>query len=129
MRTRTFALIGLAALTLTGCGGDGGDAEASMDCETVSDAAMTAIADGANETPIDPVAAAALPVPDAESYVIAMTFAIEGQEDQVGVWEATALDGAGSLRGVDGFAHEFTDWPESALTVADDVVEDVKGCL
>lgn len=101
----------------------------AVECEPVSDETMAAIAEGANETPVEPVAAAALPVPNAESYVVAMTFSITGQDDQIGVWETTSLDGTGGLRGVDGFAHEFTDWPESALTVADDVVEDVKGCL
>lgn len=70
-----------------------------------------------------------------EVYFIAMRFAADGGGDEVGVWASNSLrPGGGVLMSVDGYAKQFTDWPDAsktdaAINSADPAVEAAKSCL
>lgn len=96
---------------------------------------MAAIAEGANATTITPVAAAAV---DSKSfndaYIVAMSFNVAGGDTQTGVWAVASLTPPGApILAVDGFAHQFTDWPNEVngeeLNVNEDGVTEAKACL
>jgi hypothetical protein len=59
--------------------------------------------------------------------------ALDG-DDHVAVWATNALDGTGITMSVDGFAKEFSDWPDGSKTDAgtsqsDDGVAESKACV
>lgn len=109
--------------------------EAPDGCLEVAGSKLEGIATG-GETAITPVAGAAVKSPDfAKVYFIAMEFSAEGIPDQVGVWASNSLDaGSGIIMAVDGFAQEFSDWPDADATdaqisKADPSVAAAKECL
>lgn len=100
-------------------------------CQPVSEDALERIADGANDTPIRPVSGSAVKSTDFDSvYMVAMTFTIgQGDEQQIGVWAvAGGLDDVDGIRGVDGFADEFTVWPGEGMSQSDDGVDAARAC-
>lgn len=70
------------------------DAESVPECLPVSDERLAEIALGSEGVTISPVAGAAYRSPDFEEvYFVAMEFALEGAENQVGVWVTNDLEG------------------------------------
>lgn len=110
MRPRlTVAAAAAVLLTLTACGSD----EPAADC---IDAAATGdrIAEGANDIPITPVETKAVQSEDSDVYYVAMTFTLDGVDDEesTGVWTTNDLEN-GSILSVDALAKQFTDWPDA----------------
>lgn len=104
-------------------------------CLEVAESMLEGIATG-GETAITPVAGAAVLSPDFSTvYFVAMKFSAEGVPDQVGVWASNSLEaGGGIIMAVDGFAQEFTDWPDAdrtdaQISKADPSVDAAKACL
>lgn len=143
----TLVLVWVLLMLVTGCGesdSDGPQATADSnttqeaDCEDVSSELIAAIADGEQEgAGMEPVDAAAWRSPDYEQvWFVSMEFSGSGIVDSVrGVWATNSLDaGEGIIMSVDGFAHEFTNWPDAATTDAaitetDPGVAKAKACL
>lgn len=131
-----ITVLAAAALLLTGCsGGKAGDGRA---CETVPPELLTAIAEGTNDGPaMTPVAAGAVKSAErGEVYIVAMSFTVAGVEDaQVGTWGigGSLTPGSGPLVAIDGFASEFTVWPNQMngeeFSVTEDGVDEAKACL
>lgn len=142
MRTGAIAAT-ILLLSLTGCSSSSGagtpvdPAEPDRECLDVPADVQQTIAEGANETTITPVDAAAVTSLEEDGiYVVAMSFTAPGVEDpEVGVWMTHGLDlvSAGPIYAVDGFAHEFTVWPHTVndheLSVNEDGVDEAKACL
>jgi len=103
------------AVALAGCGG-GAEATDSADCLSVPTEVMGMIAEGALEGSgfVAKEAAAVLGTGD-EVYFVAMRFDSGGQSDMVGVWSTTfiAADESSGVISVDGFAKQFTHWPDA----------------
>lgn len=110
---------------------------ADVACESVSKAMLKGIASGAQDgTGLKPIRGAAYKSPDFEKvYFIAMEFSADGVDSQVGVWASNSLKpGGGILMSVDGFAKQFTVWPDAEntdaqISPADPGVEAAKSCL
>lgn len=135
MRTAAAAVIAASIIVLAGCAG-GGDAGDGRDCHDVDPEIMAAIAEGANDVAITPVAAAAVESDSfTDAYIVAMSFTAPGVDDsEVGVWAVASLEPPGApFLAVDGFAHQFTDWPNEIrgekLTASEDGVTEAKACL
>lgn len=149
---KTLGIVGgalIAVLLLTGCArtSDSTDEPAESVTEAEPAAPTVAclahatdlgsrIAEGANDLPITPIATAVVEAPGfADAYLVAMEFTFEGAErSEVGVWAMNEIDGSMSMiLSVDGFAQNFTVWPNTAngeeLSAAEPGVEDVKSCL
>lgn len=81
--------------------------------------------------------AAAVKSPDFENvYFVAMRFKAMDIEDQVGVWATNSLKprGAATIMAVDGFAQQFTTWPDAdktgaAISSADPSADAANACL
>ena len=157
---RTIAPLAMTALLLTGCAGTvetepapepattsttpaperttaTPTPEAASDCLEVSPELAAAIASGATD-PNDFIpgnAAAYLSPNHGEVYLVAMEFSSAGTEDNVGVWATNSLDaGSGLILSADGFANEFTTWPDAMTTdaeinAASEGVQEAKDCL
>lgn len=154
-------LLGLAAVALlSGCSSssttDAGDSEEpnKPDGKSVTEPAQSAKKDpgscvhvtaamakaiGTGQEPgvgMKPGAIAAVKSPDFEKvYFIAMEFGASGVDDQIGVWASNSIKpGGGILMSVDGFAQQFTVWPDAdstdaAISKADPSVAAAKTCL
>jgi hypothetical protein len=139
MRRATLAGLMAAALTLpalSACGGSGEPEAPAAECLTPAPEVAEAIAEGANATAITPTGSAAVRAPDrADAYLVAMTFTVAGvDEDQTGVWMVASIEGnPAPIAAVDGFAQEFTDWPDTIngeeLAVTEAGADDAKACL
>lgn len=135
---RLTGVIATACL-LTACGGGstvGDEGAAGVDCLDVRPAVGKAIAKGASGVKIQPGDVAAIRSPDFdEVYFIAMRFGADGGEDAVGVWASNSLTpGGGLMMSVDGYAKQFTEWPDAsktdaAISGADPSIKDAKSCL
>jgi len=143
MAMRTTAGVLLIVGLLAGCAGGGKtDAPAhgtsttpAAECTQAPQALLDRIATGALDgTGMVPVTGQVYLSPDyGKVYFVAMRFTATGVEDQTGVWATNGLD-SGITMSVDGFAKEFTDWPDSATTDAaiastDPAVAVAIGCL
>src|SRR5665647_85990 len=138
---RTIALALMTVGLLAGCAGTAAGEAASTsaapgaDCTQAPQALLDRIATGAlDATGMVPVTDQVYLSPDyGKVYFVAMRFTATGIEDQTGVWATNGLD-SGITMSVDGFAKEFTDWPDSATTDAaiastDPAVAVAIGCL
>lgn len=138
------AAIAATVLLLASCSGGADDAgpddgAASSECHAVDDALMAQIAEGANQIPIEPVAAAAahtddFPEPFGEAYIVAMRFTDDDGNDNVGTWAITGtLDEPELTMAVDPMAQLYTDWPGeiqgTPLDASQDGVDEAKACL
>lgn len=144
MKRTTMAMITVMLLTaLSACGGSAGtDAQsaapsssAPVKCLDVDADAQRAIADGAKSGTLTPVAAKAVRAPQrSNAYIVAMKFN-DGNGEMTGVWMTSGLSAAdvGLLMSVDGYAHQFTNWPNTVngetLNVQEPGVSDAKSCL
>jgi len=141
-RIGAVAAVFALALTVAACGGDDDDsssaATTASSCLEVPATTQQAIASGAGASTggITPVKAAGYKSPDFEDVTfIAMRFSAEGVDDQVGVWATNNFDtGGGLMLAVDGFAQQFTDFPdadstEAAIAIDDPGVAKAKDCL
>ena len=114
-RIAAKSTLAAVALALAGCGGSA-EAAATTDCLAVPPEVITAIAGGAPEGSGFIAHEAAAVVGDAgEVYFVAMRFDALGETDMVGVWTTTSItaNAANSVLGVDGFATQFTGWPDA----------------
>lgn len=142
MRTTALALMTIGLLA--GCAGTAaGEADEAVstsaaptaECTQAPQALLDRIATGALDgTGVVPLTGQVYLSPDyGKVYFVAMRFTATGVEDQTGVWATNGLD-SGITMSVDGFAKEFTDWPDSATTDAaiastDPAVAVAIGCL
>lgn len=60
------------------------------------------------------------------NWFVAIQFKHSAGTD-IGVWQALSLDG-GPFRSVDGFANEFTQWPDSG-NAGSSIVDEAKACI
>lgn len=131
MRKTGLAVLAIAGLALTGCGGSE-SAVSDVECLPVESSMLEAIAEGASGDPIEPIKGTA--TKDGELYVIAMSFN-DGHEDLTGLWASGSLTAGESVIGsADGIANQFTNWPDAKgspwqVSSADKVSEDAKKCL
>lgn len=139
------ALLVAAAFSLASCSSAPDSTSSSTDgCLEVDAALMDTLAEGANMTPIEPVAAAAVQVDDFTevhpegSYLVAMEFSsidIADGGTKVGVWAVDSLDDgeASPILAVDPVADLFTDWPTEVYGVRftgdEPGVDDARACL
>ncbi|MCZ2848657.1 hypothetical protein [Modestobacter sp. VKM Ac-2978] len=103
------------AFSLAGCGGEA-EATAAVDCLTVPQEVSTAIADGSLEGSGFVVQqASAVLGSGGEIYFVAMRFDANGESDMTGVWATTSIaaNEASTVISVDGFAKQFTVWPDA----------------
>lgn len=109
-------------------------------CETIDEEWGERIADGAEDGvgKIEPGRLVAVKSPDhGDAYFIAMEFTGPGFEDdpEVGIWATNDLTpGAGLIIAVDGFAKNFTVWPDGdqgqlELSSTDQGAKDAVACL
>lgn len=131
MRTRRAGVAAIPVLTLllAGCG----SADPPADCIDATEFG-TAIADGANDSPITPVAAAAVQSESSEIYYVAMTFTTATGDEATGVWATNNLEvGRGMTVSVDAVAKEVTDWPDAeaafGITYPNDGTRAAESCL
>lgn len=110
--------------------------EEALACLDVPADVLTRIATGAQDgTGFAPVRASAFQSPNhGEVYLVALEFAATGVDNSVGVWAANGLTEPGLTLSVDGFAKEFTVWPDASTTdaaidVTSDGVAEAKECL
>ena len=64
---------------------------------------------------------------DSGNYFVAIEFLPPDGKSATGVWQSLTLD-AGPFRSVDGFAKNYTRWPDSGNAGAA-IVDEAKGCL
>jgi hypothetical protein len=70
-----------------------------------------------------------------EAYMIAARFSAPGVDNETGIWSSNSLEpGKGLMLSVDGFAKQFTIWPDADKTKAEieqstDGVEEARACL
>lgn len=76
-----------------------------------------------------PARVGAVASPSSESYLVAIEISGGPADGLTAIFETLDIDAPGQTRGVDGVAHEFTNLPESAFSVADDASDQAKGCL
>lgn len=146
-------LIALLLVALVGCGSDDesaesapegrdkpansapADPEPSSDCEEPTPALLRAIEEGNESVAFKLGNAAAYLSPDYKQvYFVAAEMSGPGLEDgDVGVWATTNLE-TGPILAVDGFARQFSVWPDSDqgqmdIGAADPGVGKAKDCL
>lgn len=147
--------IALAALALAACGSPetpaGGESPApatvetpvpaestaTLDCNPVEQHVLDRIGSGAEEgTGLQMVRGSAYRSPNHEKvWFVAGEFSITGAGNQTGVWVTNSLEPSGGITmAVDGFAQEFTVWPDAdttdaAISAADPGVTAAKDCL
>ncbi|MFW6598131.1 hypothetical protein ACQBAU_16255 [Propionibacteriaceae bacterium Y2011] len=112
--------------------------EAEFECLEVTDEFAVTILDGApdgtaKEAGYKLIKAAAVKSPDhKEVYVVAIRFDAPGGDPVTGVWATTSLT-TGPILSVDGFAKNFTQWPDgtkqSGITGVEPYVQAAKGCV
>ncbi|WP_222267424.1 hypothetical protein [Modestobacter marinus] len=97
---------------------------------------MTRIADGAQDGSgfVAREAAAVRSSDFTEVYFVAMRFSATGGGDEVGVWATNSIDETAVTMSVDGFAKQFTVWPDADeaaadISAADPSVDAAKECL
>lgn len=83
-----------------------------------------AISDDATATRVGAVKS-----PSSDSYLVAIEISGGPADGLTAIFETLNIEAPGLTRGVDGVAHQFTNLPESAFSVADDASEAAKGCL
>lgn len=76
-----------------------------------------------------PARVGAVKSPSSDSYLVAVEISGGPADGLTAIFETLDIDAPGLTRGVDGVAHEFTNLPESAFSVADDASDQAKGCL
>lgn len=131
-------LCGVAACvvvaSLVGCSsgpakGDG------RDCLDVPADTIERIVEGANDLPIEPIAAAAV---RSESFkdmnIVAMSFTWPDGEESTGIWGYSGEMGQpGTILAIDGYAANSTDWPHEVngekLTSNEDGATEAVWCL
>lgn len=102
------------------------ETEPVTECLGVSELVAQSIAETVDD---DAKAAASGAVKTGESYLVAVKLSgPEAVDGLTPVFEVLSLDEVTSMRAVDGVAHEFTQFPESAFSVADPEVEDALAC-
>lgn len=120
MNRRYAALtLALAAIAITGCSSsDPQPTETSAgasQCQDVSAELMAAIAEGANQIPIEPVAAAAIEweSPLGAGYLVAMSFTDDDGNSPTGLWAVSSLEASDAppILSADPMADLYTDWP------------------
>ncbi|WP_217182596.1 hypothetical protein [Streptomyces sp. AC495_CC817] len=139
MRTTPILAAAAALLLLTGCGGSGNQSAPTSDeareCIDVPAEIMARIAEGANDYPIEPVAAAGVrSLSFDDATIIAMTFTSPDGEESTGAWAiGGTVDAPGMTLAVDAMAQTVTDWPGEVkgkkLDVTEDGVAEATSCL
>lgn len=151
---RTTAAVLVLCGALTACGGAEAETAAPADpkpsattappepvkdpgCEPVQAALLTALAAGA-EADVGALTLTngrAYRSPDyASVYFIAADLTAPGVNDETGVWATNSLGDGGVYLAVDGFAKQFTAWPDAdstdaAIGGADPGVDKARGCV
>ncbi|MCI1831794.1 MAG: hypothetical protein LKI77_02450 [Bifidobacterium sp.] len=143
MKRKAIAIItALLLAPLSACGGSASTGAASTasssataKCLDVDADAQKTITDGAKSGTLTPVAAKAVKAPArSNAYIVAMKFN-DGNGEMTGVWMTSGLTAAdvSPLMSVDGYAHQFTNWPNTingeTLNAEEPGVSDAKSCL
>jgi len=109
-------------------------ADKRADCIQLPGSVMSAIASGEQDgVGMSPVIGYAIKSPDFSNvYFMAIEFKATGIGNQVGVWARNGIE-TGIIMSVDGFAKQFTVWPDASKTDAqisgaDRNIDAVKSC-
>lgn len=109
--------------------------ERPSNCIQLPQSVIEAIASGEEEgVGMVPVVGYAIKSPDFNNvYFMAIEFEATGVKNQVGVWARNGIE-TGLILSVDGFAKEFTVWPDASKTDAqisgaDRSIDVVKKCI
>ena len=104
------------------------ETEPAVEClpvaELVAGNLAAAISDDAT-----PARVGAVKSPSSDSYLVAIEISGGPADGLTAIFETLDIDAPGLTKGVDGVAHEFTNLPESAFSVADDASDQAKSCL
>lgn len=103
------------------------ETEPADSCSPVSDDMARSVLDGSKQGTLDLVRAAAVQGGSGD-WFIAIRFKHSAGED-VGVWQSKSLDvGQAAVGSVDGFAKQFTNWPDTG-NAGSKAERDAKACL
>lgn len=128
----------LCLLLLVAACSSGSSGHPKATCVTVPQAMLDGIASGAEKDvgTLKITKGEAVKSPDFKNvYFIAAHISAVGLKDAVGVWASNSLQpGGGQIMAVDGFAQQFTVWPDADHTSAkigkaDPSVDKAKGCV
>jgi hypothetical protein len=133
-RYLTIVAASAALFALTGCAS--GPSTTKLECLAATPKLAATIAQGANKTPITPTGRiAAVKSPDfKDAYLVAMEFDAPGGASEIGVWATPNLTGGdGPILAIDGFAHQFTVWPNQMngekFSITEPGAADAVACL
>ena len=98
-------------------------------CMTLSDDVARAIVDGSTNSNLALRANSGRGIQaDSGVYYAAYKINVDG-EDEAAVWALDGINPPGSIRSVDGFAKQFTRWPELAGANGSQSMNDALACL
>lgn len=137
-KTLSLTSAAILLITLSACStGSNGD---GRECLPVSAEVMESLAEGSNQYPITPIAAAAVRSAErADVNIIAMSFTEDAGDDEVleGVWAVGGnladYPGIGPWLAIDGVADLYSDYPNQMngekFTAAEDGAAEALECL
>lgn len=123
MKRWTIGVVAAALATCAGCSSkpDG--------CVTLGSDVAQAIVDGSTNSDLALRANSGRGI-QADSGVYYAAYKINvGGQDETGVWALDKIDPPGTIRSVDGFAKQFTRWPELAGGNGSQSMNDALACL
>lgn len=102
--------------------------EPAVECLPVAELVAANLAQAISDDAA-PARVGAVKSPSSDSYLVAIEISGGPADGLTAIFETLDIDAPGLTKGVDGIAHEFTNLPESAFSVADDASDLAKGCL
>lgn len=99
----------------------------TSECLAVPDAVSASLAESMGDGTVTKSAAVKSTI--ADTYIVAIQLTGGGFEGDTATFEVASIEQASSTRAVDGFAKQFTNFPESAYSLGDEDVKAAHACL